>query len=263
MSCGGSEPIHHGSCLTTLETLLRPSRRLSLGSRLGMLLPLRLRRFQGLNHCSKCSPSFQAMVNQRLVGRMWNSLRQSNSFPRFGDDIKHVLDKGAWATMLATRWGGDFRRCEPLNSLPTSLTNLCSSRAAEWITIWCASIARPLVISANALPTKSVVAASGTRRLAKMWLSRVSRLVFLPGESGTEELVVDSVPAAQHRAPLAVAPSVPATMLQKKVPAKGKAPIHWMTRPHALKVTWVPSPSPGVTEASRPDPVVARPSAVP
>ena len=95
-----------------------------------------------------------------------------------------------------------------------------------------------------------------------MWLLRVSHLVFVPGELGTEELVVDLVPVAQCQAPLMVAPSMPATMPQKKVPAKGKAPIHQMTHPHARKVTRVPSPSPGVTEASQPDPVVARPSAV-
>src|SRR5882724_4069634 len=133
--------------------------------------------------------------------------------------------------------GGDFRRCEPLHSLPASPINLCSSRAAEWIAIQCASVARPSVISAMALPTKSVAAASGTRRPAKMWLSRVSRLVFLPGELGTEELVVDSVPATQRWVPPVVASPVPATTSPKKVTAKGKAPVHRTTHPHAQKVT--------------------------
>ena len=155
---------------------------------------------------------------------------------------------------------GDLCGCKSLSPPFTFLTDLGSSRATGWITIRCVSIAKPLAISAMALPTKSVVAASGTRRLAKMWLLRVSHLIFVPGEPGTEELVLD---AAQCQAPLVVAPSVSATMLQKKIPAKGKAPIHWTTRPHAWKVMQVPSPSPGVAEASQPNSVVARPSAVP
>src|SRR5882724_2995554 len=152
--------------------------------------------------------------------------------------------------------GGDIHRCEPLNPLPTLPTDLCLSRAAEWITIWCSSTAKPLAISAMASPTKSVAAASGTRRLAKMWLSRVSHLVFVPGGPGTEELVVDSVTATQCQVLPMVAPPVPVTMPQKQVPVKGKAPIHQTTRPRARKVMWAPSPSPGVVEVPRPVPPI-------
>jgi len=145
---------------------------------------------------------------------------------------------------------GDLCGCKSLSPPFTFPTDLGSSRATGWIVTQCVSVSKPSAISAMALPTKSVVAASRTRRLAKMWLLRVSHLVFVPGELGTEELVVDLVPAAQRQALPAVAPSVPATMLQRKVPAKGKAPIHRKTHPCAWKVTQVPSPSPGVAEAS-------------
>jgi len=77
----------------------------------------------------------------------------------------------------------------------------------------------------------------------------------------TKPLVVDPVPATQRHIVPVVVPPMPATMPAKKVAAKGKAPVHWMTRPHARKVTWVPSPSPGVFEVPRPDLGVARPSA--
>src|SRR5882724_5276148 len=128
---------------------------------------------------------------------------------------------------------GDLCGCKSLSPPFMFPTDLGSSRATGWIATQCVSISKPLAISVIASPTKSVVAASGTRRLANMWLLRVSHLIFVPGEPGTEELVVDLVPAAQHRAPLMVAPSVPATTPQKKVPAKGKAPIHQTTCPHA------------------------------
>ena len=90
---------------------------------------------------------------------------------------------------------------------------------------------------------------------------RVSCLFLVPGKLGTETLVVDPVPATQHRVVLAVAPPMPATMPEQKVTAKGKAPVCWMTRPHTHKVMQVPSPSPGVAEAPRPNPPVAGPSA--
>ena len=96
-----------------------------------------------------------------------------------------------------------------------------------------------------------------------MSLSRVSHLVLVLGELGTEELVVDPVPASQCQVLPMVAPSMPETTLKKKVTAKGKGPIHWMTRPCACKVTWVPSPSPGVSEVPRPDLPVTGPSAMP
>ena len=89
----------------------------------------------------------------------------------------------------------------------------------------------------------------------------VSHLVIVPGELGTEELVVDPVPAAQCQVLPMVAPSVPATMPKKKVAVKGKPPIHRMTHPHAQKVTRVPSPLPGVVEVPRPDLPVTGPSA--
>src|SRR5882724_2431031 len=123
---------------------------------------------------------------------------------------------------------GDLCGCKSLSPPFMFPTDLGLSRATGWIATQCVSVAKPSAISAMASLTKSVVTASRTRRLAKMWLLRVSHLVFVPGELGTEELVVDSVPASQCQAPLAVAPSVPATMPQKKVPAKGKAPIRQM-----------------------------------
>src|SRR5882724_10991406 len=114
--------------------------------------------------------------------------------------------------------GGDFCGCKSLDPLSMFPTDLGSSRATEWIATQCASIAKPLAISSMASLTRSVATASRTRRLAKIWLSRVSHLVIVPGEPGTEELVVDSVPAAQCQVLPVVAPSMPATTPQKKVP---------------------------------------------
>src|SRR5882724_9624458 len=94
---------------------------------------------------------------------------------------------------------GDLCGCKSLDLLSMSLTDLGSSRATVWITTQFPNIAKPLAISATASLTRFVAVASGIRRLAKMWLSRVSHLVIAPGEPGTEELVVDSVPATQCR----------------------------------------------------------------
>ena len=58
-------------------------------------------------------------------------------------------------------------------------------------------------------------------------------------------------------------PPMPVTMPEKKVTVKGKAPVHQMTRPRPRKVTQVPSPSPGVVEAPRPNLGAAGPSAAP
>jgi len=50
-------------------------------------------------------------------------------------------------------------------------------------------------------------------------------------------------------------------MPAKKVSVKGKAPVHRTTHPHPHEVMQVPSPSPGVAEASRLNPLDAGPSA--
>ena len=79
----------------------------------------------------------------------------------------------------------------------------------------------------------------------------------------TKPLVVDPVPATQHRIVPMVVPPVPVTMLVKKVTVKGKAPVRRTTCPCPRKVTRVQSPSPVVVEAPRPDLGVSGPSAVP
>jgi len=94
-------------------------------------------------------------------------------------------------------------------------------------------------------------------------LSRVSHLVPVLGELRTEELVVDLFPAAHHGVLPPVAPSTPATPLKKRAIVKGKAPICQTNHPCARKVMWITSPSPGVTEAPRPNPPVSGPSSMP
>src|SRR5882724_12298446 len=103
------------------------------------------------------------------------------------------------------------------------------------------STARPATMNAMGWPTRSVAVVIGTKRHVRTLLSRVSHLVLVPGELGTEELVVDPVPAAQCRVLPTVAPSAPETPPKKKVAVKGKAPIHQTTRPCACKVIQVPS----------------------
>src|SRR5882724_211336 len=76
-------------------------------------------------------------------------------------------------------------------------------------------------------------------------------------------LVVDPVPAPQHRVVPAVVPPAPATTPVKRVAAKGKAPTRRTTHPRPRKVTRVPSLSPVVVEAPQLDLGVAGPSASP
>jgi len=125
------------------------------------------------------------------------------------------------------------------------------------------SDARPFTMTDTVWPPKLVALVSRTRRHVRTSLSRVSHLVLVLGELGTEELVVDPVPAAQCRVLPTVAPSMPETMPKKRAAVKGKAPICRTNCPHSQKVTQIPSPSPGVVEAPRPDPPVASPSAAP
>jgi len=85
---------------------------------------------------------------------------------------------------------------------------------------------------------------AGQERLAKDVVVEGESSSLCACEMGTEELVVDSVPAAQHRAPLVMAPSMPATMLQKKVPAKER-PCSSDDSSPCLEGHVGPKPSPG------------------
>ena len=80
-----------------------------------------------------------------------------------------------------------------------------------------------------ALLTRSAADANGTRRLVRIWLSKVSTPSPDLACPDTEVSVVDSVPIARCQVQLTVAPPVPVIPLTKKVTAKGKTVPHHVT----------------------------------
>src|SRR5882724_10136256 len=113
-----------------------------------------------------------------------------------------------------------------------------------------------------ALLTRSVADANKTRRLVRIWSSKVSNLSLDIACPDTEASVVDSVPISRRRVRLTVALPVPAIPLTKKVAEKGKTVPHHVTQPWARKVTQVVSTSPDMVRVSGPNPPIAGPSVV-
>src|SRR5882724_1534453 len=94
--------------------------------------------------------------------------------------------------------------------------------------------------------TRFVGSVSGTRRLVRMWLSRVSFLINRFAGAGADTRVVESVPIASHPILQVSGLTKPATW-PKWVPARGQGGSHPMTHLHAHKVTCVISPLPEAT----------------
>ena len=109
MSCGGSEPICHGSCLTTLVTSLRPLRRPSwiMTGVVAVPATAALPGIDPLPHMQPLIPSDR----ESEVGGSDTELPMSKqllSKVRQADNIEHMLDKGEWATTPAMHRGWEI-----------------------------------------------------------------------------------------------------------------------------------------------------------
>jgi len=76
----------------------------------GVLLPLQLRCVQGSIHCSQTQPLIPSDGESEVGGSDADLPMPKRLLPKVWQayDIEHMLDKGAWATMPATRQGGEI-----------------------------------------------------------------------------------------------------------------------------------------------------------